>query len=316
MSTFTRSLKFTLPMMRGRDVVELQRRLRTLGVTGGAQPDGLFGPATERAVKAFQQTHGLKVDGVAGPVTIQALFKNLDEDDSASEQQAISSTIAKLTNPHRRFEGSVLWSLTEDGVSIENKPPLGTTGEPNTVIRIWDTYGLSIQRWSEALNVPTELIIATICTESGGNPAARREEPGYISEAQTPHRVSVGLMQTLISTAQSTLKLDQIDGQWLLDADNSIRAGTAYIAQQSRHTLYDPPVVACAYNAGGVYYNDSQQNRWRMRQYPIDSSKHADRYVEWFNDCFWVFDRLENDEADESLKSSWYTMLRQKKAVA
>src|ERR1700722_17895427 len=36
-----------------------------LGVTA----DGKFGPATETALKAYQQQHGLKVDGIAGPDT-------------------------------------------------------------------------------------------------------------------------------------------------------------------------------------------------------------------------------------------------------
>ncbi len=33
MTTLTRSLKFTLPLMRGRDVIALQRRLCALGFT-------------------------------------------------------------------------------------------------------------------------------------------------------------------------------------------------------------------------------------------------------------------------------------------
>ena len=39
---------------------------------------------------------------------------------------------------------------------------------------------------------------------------------------------------------------------WLLEPDNSIQAGTAYIASQSSKTDLDPPKVSCAYNAGGV----------------------------------------------------------------
>ncbi|MDX8126729.1 hypothetical protein QLH52_05510 [Methylomonas sp. OY6] len=27
-----------------------------------------------------------------------------------------------------------------------------------------------------------------------------------------------------------------------------------------------------------------------MRQYPIGSAEHADRFVKWFNDCFVFFD--------------------------
>jgi hypothetical protein len=49
--------------------------------------------------------------------------------------------------------------------------------------------------------------------------------------------------------------------------------------------------VACAYNAGGIYYNNRPANRWKMRQYPINSSEHehADRFVKWFNESFMMF---------------------------
>lgn len=252
MKPMTRSLKFTLPMMRGHDVLAVQRRLRALKIADGSLPDGLFGPATDRAVRVFQQTHGLKVDGVVGPLTLKLLFQDQDEEDSGTSA-ARSSTIQRLRAPHQRFSGGVQWSLMPQGIDIDGQPPAGTEGEPETVGRIWDNYGDFIRRWSAAFKVPSELIVATICTESGGDPAARRNEPGFTSDAETPHRVSIGLMQTLISTARSALNLDHVDGAWLLDPDNSIRAGTAYIASQSKQTLYDPPVVACAYNAGSIY---------------------------------------------------------------
>ena len=47
---------------KGELVKEVQR---AVGVT----PDGIYGPATERAVKAYQKKHGLKADGVVGPAT-------------------------------------------------------------------------------------------------------------------------------------------------------------------------------------------------------------------------------------------------------
>jgi cell wall-associated NlpC family hydrolase len=36
--------------------------------------DGIFGPQTRRAVRAFQKRHGLLVDGIVGPQTRKALF--------------------------------------------------------------------------------------------------------------------------------------------------------------------------------------------------------------------------------------------------
>ena len=99
-------------------------------------------------------------------------------------------------------------------------------------------------------------------------------------------------MQTLISTAQEALGDTTINREWLLTADNAIKAGTAYIASQWKKTDFDPPKVACAYNAGGVYENKGEKNRWKMRQYPINSSEHADRFVRWYNDCVRYFHTL------------------------
>lgn len=55
----------------GADVAELQRRLSAKGHKLTA--DGIFGKATEQAVKDFQAAAGLVVDGIAGAKTQQAL---------------------------------------------------------------------------------------------------------------------------------------------------------------------------------------------------------------------------------------------------
>lgn len=51
----------------GPDVGALQKRI-------GAHPDEDFGPATERALIAWQRAHGLVPDGVAGPATFRLLL--------------------------------------------------------------------------------------------------------------------------------------------------------------------------------------------------------------------------------------------------
>lgn len=56
----------------GEAVKELQRSLARAGFDPGSV-DGEFGPATERAVKAFQRAHGLSADGVVGAQTRAAL---------------------------------------------------------------------------------------------------------------------------------------------------------------------------------------------------------------------------------------------------
>jgi len=57
----------------GKRVSDLQSRLNALGFKPPLKVDGIFGPKTLAAVKAFQRSHGLKVDGLVGPHTTAAL---------------------------------------------------------------------------------------------------------------------------------------------------------------------------------------------------------------------------------------------------
>jgi hypothetical protein len=59
---------------RGPAVVELQQLL-------GIPEDGVFGPATDAAVRTFQAAHGLFVDGTVGAATLAALRTEGDDDD-------------------------------------------------------------------------------------------------------------------------------------------------------------------------------------------------------------------------------------------
>ncbi|SFU29876.1 peptidoglycan-binding domain-containing protein [Alicyclobacillus macrosporangiidus] len=54
-------------------VEEVQYQLNRLGYHSGTV-DGIFGPQTLSAVRAFQQVHGLTADGIVGPLTWSRLF--------------------------------------------------------------------------------------------------------------------------------------------------------------------------------------------------------------------------------------------------
>lgn len=286
---FSRTLRRQTPLMRGDDVKELQQRLLTLDFSIVGSPDGLFGGDTEKAVKSFQASASQPETGVVDEAVWNALFRPPE-----TRTPIATGLLSGLTENHN-FNGGVNWRLDTSGIRISDAPPEDTGGAPQTVARIFSNFGDAMNRWAAHYDVPIELIAATICTETRGNSDAVRTEPGYVSDDATPHRVSPGLMQTLISTARETLRDDTIDRAWLLQPDNAIQAGTAYIARQKPKTDFDPPKVACAYNAGGVYPNNGDHNRWKMRQYPIGTGEHADRYVAWFNDCFRFF--REQDEA-------------------
>jgi N-acetylmuramoyl-L-alanine amidase len=71
----------------GEDVRAVQKRLKQWGYYDGAV-DGIFGYATERAVRWFQQKNGLSVDGVVGEKTAAAMGLNLKSEVSSAAKPA------------------------------------------------------------------------------------------------------------------------------------------------------------------------------------------------------------------------------------
>src|SRR5262245_64845047 len=67
-------------------VRDLQEAMKTLGHDPGPI-DGVFGEATEAAVKAFRQEKGITVDGIVGEVT----WINIDEADQSEPILRIGS---------------------------------------------------------------------------------------------------------------------------------------------------------------------------------------------------------------------------------
>lgn len=63
-----RTLRLEIPRMEGSDVLKLQESLKKAGFAVGI--DGEFGPATDKAVKEFQQKKSLTADGIVDSKTL------------------------------------------------------------------------------------------------------------------------------------------------------------------------------------------------------------------------------------------------------
>lgn len=70
----SRLVKYKSPMMRGVDVINIQKSLIANGCSVGATgADGVFGRNSDSAVRAFQRSKGLTADGIVGRKTCEAL---------------------------------------------------------------------------------------------------------------------------------------------------------------------------------------------------------------------------------------------------
>jgi peptidoglycan hydrolase-like protein with peptidoglycan-binding domain len=71
---FSRRLLLQNPRLQGEDVKAVQERLRQLGYAQVGKVDGIYGPNTNAAVRAFQTLNGLPADAILGPRTWERLF--------------------------------------------------------------------------------------------------------------------------------------------------------------------------------------------------------------------------------------------------
>lgn len=78
--------------MSGEDVKKLQQSLVDKGYSvGSSGVDGIYGSATESAVKRYQQDNGLQVDGIAGDQTLGSLYK-VNSSAATGNQQLTATT--------------------------------------------------------------------------------------------------------------------------------------------------------------------------------------------------------------------------------
>jgi len=89
----------------GEQVRVIQDKLKRWGYYDGAV-DGIFGSATEKAVRYFQRTNGLAEDGIVGKNTLAALgiFNTGASSSGAAAQDATVALLARVISAEARGE--------------------------------------------------------------------------------------------------------------------------------------------------------------------------------------------------------------------
>lgn len=77
-TTPTRAILYKNPIMTGNDIKWLQQALNIV-INAGLEVDGMAGPATGNAIKAFQAKYGLSQDGSFGPASRSAMVDALNK---------------------------------------------------------------------------------------------------------------------------------------------------------------------------------------------------------------------------------------------
>lgn len=89
---------------RGNEVRQVQKKLKSLGYYKGSV-DGIYGTATQKAVKNFQKNCGITADGIAGPKTLKFLgLSTASSGSSGSYSSSDINLLAKLIAAEARGE--------------------------------------------------------------------------------------------------------------------------------------------------------------------------------------------------------------------
>jgi len=171
---------------------------------------------------------------------------------------------------HNVYDGCS-WKVRDDGlVAVRRDSDTEIPRDDARAKRILKRWGDRVSWVCDRLYLRDKaLLLATVAVESDGDPDAFRCERRC--------NPSIGLAQVSYRTARWLGFKGSV--RQLFDVETNLEYAAKYILWQSgfKYTFGDPPKVAAAYNAGGLYRSD--KNRWHLRS----TGSYIDDFVAVYN---------------------------------
>jgi peptidoglycan hydrolase-like protein with peptidoglycan-binding domain len=229
----------------GRQVELLQQAV------GAIKVDGIFGPETEEAVRAFQASRGLTVDGIVGPTTSAALRGQAPAKASLA---AVPRDVAAVASPEGTSEPSGVHAVARLQAALQLQADGDFGPETEAAIRrLQARHGLTVDG---VVGPATWGMIGVSGEETLTPPASALPHPRHHSEGATvtPAR-STGAADAGEAVAGGGDAVKRLQAALHLQADGTFGPETeaAIRRLQARHGLtVDGVVGAATWSAIGV----------------------------------------------------------------
>lgn len=117
---------------------QIQETLSGLGIYRGAI-DGIAGPQTKEAIKAFQRLNGLEIDGIAGTATQAAMRPDYLPDRDREPPQAEPANVAPVW-PRQSAVPSFYGAVGQNQTMLMLPFPMKIAWEPSKIIRQFSVH--------------------------------------------------------------------------------------------------------------------------------------------------------------------------------
>jgi peptidoglycan hydrolase-like protein with peptidoglycan-binding domain/beta-N-acetylglucosaminidase len=244
---------------KGNQVKQVQAQLIKLGYNCGTV-DGVYGPSTYSAVKAFQQRNHLTVDGVVGPQTWSKLFSNSAVKASPHDTSGSSSSRVPSSNKSSFYEaftgsavGTRLQGVTYSSIS-DAKRAAGSNGfvvdlRSNVIVEMPKHYYFERNGKWYLQSGGSQIL------ESNKAPKFARNGVLYYSpvEAQSPHYVNYYVLSSH-SNGNEWLYDGAYAGHWENPyRQTDLKLPSGQTAQQLDKFIYSQNNRSSLYGLGSSY---------------------------------------------------------------